>query len=65
MTSTASCCFFPGENLKQLDQDGIIQILDQAKAMDPERHKTMNYANIVIFEMSCEESVSYFKSLEN
>jgi hypothetical protein len=28
--------YFPEENPKQLDQDEIIEILDQAKAMDPE-----------------------------
>jgi hypothetical protein len=30
--------YFPEENPKQLDQDEIIEILDQAKAMDPEWH---------------------------
>jgi hypothetical protein len=29
---------FPEENAKQLDQDEIIEILDQAKAWDPECH---------------------------
>jgi hypothetical protein len=48
-----------------LDQDEIIQILDQAKARDPEWHEAMVNANIDIFEMSDEESVSYFKRLEN
>jgi hypothetical protein len=28
--------YFPEENPKQLDQDEIIEILDQVKAMDPE-----------------------------
>jgi hypothetical protein len=28
--------YFPEEDPKQLDQDEIIEILDQAKAMDPE-----------------------------
>jgi hypothetical protein len=28
--------YFPEEAPKQLDQDEIIKILDQAKAMDPE-----------------------------
>jgi hypothetical protein len=37
--------------------------LDQAKA--PEWHEVMFNANIDIFEMSYEESVSYFKLLEN
>jgi hypothetical protein len=59
--------YFPEENPKQLDQGEIIEILDQAKARDPEwqGHEAMVNANIDIFEMSCEESVSYFKSLEN
>jgi hypothetical protein len=55
--------YFPEENPKQLDQDEIIEILDQAKA--PEWHEAMVNANINIFEMSYEESVSYFKRLEN
>jgi hypothetical protein len=42
--------YIPGENPKQLDQDGIIEISDQAKAMDPEWHETMIYANIVILK---------------
>jgi hypothetical protein len=54
---------FPEENPKQLDQDEIIEILDQAKA--PEWHEAMVNANIDIFEMSYEESVSYFKRLQN
>jgi hypothetical protein len=56
---------FPEENPKQLDQDEIIEILDQAKAWDPEWHEAMVNANIDIFEMSYEESDSYFKHLEN
>jgi hypothetical protein len=55
--------YFPEENPKQLDQDEIIEILDQAKA--PEWHEAMVNANIDIFEMTYEESVSYFKRLEN
>ena len=55
--------YFPEENPKQLDQDEIIEILDQAKA--PEWHAAMVAANIDIFSMSYEESVSYFKRLEN
>jgi hypothetical protein len=50
---------------KQLDQDEIIEIFDQTKVRDPERHEAMINDNIDIFEMSYEESVSYFKSLEN
>jgi hypothetical protein len=55
--------YFPEGNPKQLDQDNIIEILDQAKA--PEWHEAMMNANIDIFEMSYEESVSSFKCLEN
>jgi hypothetical protein len=55
--------YFPDENPKQLDQDEIIEILDQAKA--PEWHESMVNSNIDIFEMTYEESVSYFKHLEN
>jgi hypothetical protein len=57
--------YFPEENPKQLDQDKIIEILDQAKACNPEWHEAMVSANIDIFEMSYEESVSYFRCLEN
>jgi hypothetical protein len=57
--------YFPEENPKQLDQDEIIEILDQAKAWDPEWHEAMVNANIDIFEMSNKESVSYFKPSEN
>jgi hypothetical protein len=55
--------FFSEENRKQLDQDEIIEILDQANA--PEWQEGMVNANIDIFEMSYKESVSYFKRLEN
>jgi hypothetical protein len=57
--------YFPEENPKQLDQDEIIEILDQDKTWDPEWLEAMVNANIDIFEMSYEESVSYFKHLEN
>jgi hypothetical protein len=57
--------YFPDETPKQLDQDEIIEILDQAKARDPEWLEAMVDTNIKIFEMSYEESVSYFKHLEN
>jgi hypothetical protein len=57
--------YFPEENPKQVDQDKIIEILDQAKAMEPEWDEASVNANIDIFEMSYEESVSYFKRLEN
>jgi hypothetical protein len=55
----------PEENSKQLDQDEIIEILDQANAGYPEWHEAIVNANIDIFEMSYEESMSYFKRLEN
>jgi hypothetical protein len=57
--------YFPEENLKQLDQDEIIEILDQVKAWDPEWHEALVKSNIDIIEMTYEESVSYFKHLEN
>jgi hypothetical protein len=57
--------YFPEENARQLDQDEIIKILDQSKARDLDWHEAMVNANIDIFEMSYEESVSYFKRLEN
>jgi hypothetical protein len=57
--------YFPEENPKQLDQDEIIEILDQAKAWNTEWNEAIVNANIDIFEMSYEESVSYFKRLEN
>jgi hypothetical protein len=55
--------YFPEENPKQLYQHEIIEIVDQAKA--PECHEAMVNVKIDIFEMSYEESVSYFKRLEN
>jgi hypothetical protein len=48
--------YFPEENPKRSDQDEIIEILSQAKAS--EWHEAMVNANIDIFEMSYEESVS-------
>jgi hypothetical protein len=41
--------YFPEEDPKQLDQDEIIEISDQAKASDPEWHEAMVNANIDIF----------------
>jgi hypothetical protein len=41
--------YFPEENPKQLDQDEIIEILDQAMAVDPEWHEAMVNANINVF----------------
>jgi hypothetical protein len=55
--------YFPEESPKQLDKYEIIEILDQAKA--PEWHEVLVNANIDIFEMTYEESVFYFKLLEN
>jgi hypothetical protein len=55
--------YFPEENPKRLDQDEIIEIIYQAKA--PEWHEAMVNAKIDIFEMTYEESASYFKFLEN
>jgi hypothetical protein len=55
--------YFLKENPKQLDQDEIIVIYGQAKAH--EWHKVIVNAKIDIFKMSYEESVSYFKCLEN
>jgi hypothetical protein len=55
--------YFSNENSKQLEKDGIIEILDQTKAL--EWHEAMVNANIDICVMSYEESVSYFKILEN
>jgi hypothetical protein len=57
--------YFMEEHPKQLDQDEIIEILDQVKDWDPGWHEIMANIDIDIFEMSYEESVSYFKRLEN
>jgi hypothetical protein len=65
VTATVTCCIFLNRNLKQLDQDEIIEILNHTNSMDPEWYEAMVNANIDIFEMSYEESVSYFKCLEN
>jgi hypothetical protein len=46
-----------------LVQDEIVKILDQAKSS--EWHEAMLATNIDIFEMNYEESISYFKRLEN
>jgi hypothetical protein len=53
--------YFPEEEPKQLDHDEIIENLDQAKALLPNWHEAIVNANIHTFEMSYEESVSYFK----
>jgi hypothetical protein len=57
--------YFPEKYLKQLDQDEIIKVLDHSKDDDPEWHEVMVNANIDIFEMYHEESVSHFMQLEN
>jgi hypothetical protein len=54
---------FPEEQPKQLDQDEIIEIQNQVRSLA--WHETMVNANIDIFEMYYEESVSYFKRSEN
>jgi hypothetical protein len=41
--------YFPRKNHKQVHQDEIIEILDQAKARNPEWHEAMVNANIDIF----------------
>jgi hypothetical protein len=57
--------YFPEETPRSFYQDQKFEFLDKAKAMDPEWHEAMVNANIDIFEMSNEESMSYFKRLEN
>jgi hypothetical protein len=57
--------YFPEENPKQLVHNEIIEILDQAKSRDPEWQEAIVNANIDIFEITYEESLSYFKCLEN
>jgi hypothetical protein len=51
--------YFPEENTKQLDEYEIIEILDYTK--NSVWHEAMVNASIGIFEMSHEDSVSYFK----
>jgi hypothetical protein len=52
------------ETLNDLNHsDEIIEILDKTKARDPEWHEAMVNTNIDIFEMSYEESASYFRDL--
>jgi hypothetical protein len=41
--------YFPEEKPKQLDQDEVTEILDQAKDWDFEWHETIVDANIEIF----------------
>jgi hypothetical protein len=56
---------FSWRNSKKLDQDEIIEILNQANARFPELHEVMVEANTNTFEMSNQESVSYFTHLVN
>jgi hypothetical protein len=56
--------YFPVANPKKLDQDEIIEILDQDKDLFSGLHEAMVNAKIDIFEMTYEESISYFKRLE-
>jgi hypothetical protein len=53
------------EQPKQLNQDEIIGILDQAKTRNPEWNEEMVNAQIDTFKMSFEGSISSFKSLDN
>jgi hypothetical protein len=57
--------YFLEENPKELDQDEIIEILDQANSTVPDWHGAVVDANIDFLEMTHEESVSYFRNLEN
>jgi hypothetical protein len=58
--------YFPKETPKQLDEDETnYWNLNQVNARDPAWHEAMVNANIDIFEMSYEKSVSSFKHLEN
>jgi hypothetical protein len=50
--------YFPEKEPKKLDHDEIMEILDQNKTS--ECHEAMVNTNIDIFEMTYEESVSYF-----
>jgi hypothetical protein len=47
--------YFSKENHKQLDQDEIIEILDQANTLDTKSYEKIANTNIDIFEMSPEE----------
>jgi hypothetical protein len=47
MIPTTTCCIFL-EKTKNLDQDEIVEILDQAKDRNPEWHEAMVNANIDI-----------------
>jgi hypothetical protein len=48
--------YFTEENPKQLDQDEIIEIFDQAKDRNPEWHESMVNTNIEIFEKFYEKN---------
>jgi hypothetical protein len=47
--------YFPEENPKQLDQDEIIEILDQAKA--PEWHETLTFLKCLMKTLGLTSSV--------
>jgi hypothetical protein len=55
--------FFPEECPTSLTQDGIMEILDQAKPLN--WHEVMASANIDTFEMDYESAISYYIQLEN
>jgi hypothetical protein len=44
--------YFHEEDPKQLDQDEIIEIVEQVRAMDPDWYEAMVNAKIHIFEIS-------------
>jgi hypothetical protein len=50
---------------KKFNQEEIIEISDQDKIVSPEWNESMFKINIHFFEMFYEESVSYFKRMEN
>jgi hypothetical protein len=52
--------YFPEENPKQLDQDEIIEILDQAKAMEPEWHEAM--VNVKLKFLKCLMKILFLTS---
>jgi hypothetical protein len=52
MTSTATFLYFSEEFPDKLDQDEIIEILDNAKASNPEWHEAIIVANIGIWNVS-------------
>jgi hypothetical protein len=57
--------YFCEEFPNQLDQDEIIEVLDQAKANDPEWHGAMVTANIDSYQIFHDKAVSYFNCLDD